>query len=105
MPQNLDARTIWGKVILYLKDRKLISTYIACGDITNVEIENGKLIIKNDDNFLINVITEGIADIKNALSWQGIMLDVEVQKVDKTQTQKQQNLQIIKQFVSDDYII
>lgn len=97
----MDTRNIWGKVILYLRERKKIATHIACGDITDIEIKNGKLIIKHTDEFLINVIKENVKDIENALSWQGVNLEVEIVKVEKELSIFEKNLSKIKDFAGD----
>jgi len=91
--------------VVYLKEKKLISTFIACGDITDVQIQNGCLVIHNEDDFLINVINEGIEDIQRALSWQGLDLKVEIVKTEKELSEKEKTIQILKKFVSEDYIV
>ena len=52
--------------MLYLKERKKVALHVACGDITNAKIEDGKLIIRSSDDFLIDVLENGRKDIEAA---------------------------------------
>ena len=76
----MSARDVWGKVVLYLKEHKKVALHIACGDITNARLEDGKLIIRSSDEFLIDVLENGRKDIESAIRWQGLDLKFVVEK-------------------------
>lgn len=72
MVGKLSAKTIWGKVVLFLKEHRHIALHVACGDITDVELEGDKLIVNVFDGALVKLLTDGKRDIENALRWQGL---------------------------------
>ncbi|MBP3431882.1 MAG: hypothetical protein J6K39_03415 [Clostridia bacterium] len=76
----MSATNVWGKVVLYLKEHKKVALHVACGDITNAKLEDGKLIIRSSDDFLIDVLENGRKDIEAAIRWQGLELKFEVEK-------------------------
>lgn len=73
---NISPRTVWGKVVLYLKERRLIALHVACGDITDVAISGNDFIINIDDGMMLNLMREGRREIESALRWQGFELNV-----------------------------
>ncbi len=75
-----DVREIWGKVVLFLKEHKHIALHVACGDITDVQIFNNCLVINTQDNTVASLLDEGKREIVRALSWQGLELDVKINK-------------------------
>ena len=85
---KLSPKNVWGKIVLYLRENKKVALHVACGDITDVAIENNNLVIKTSDDFLIDVLTSGIKDLENAIRWQGLTLGIEIVKFE-SQTQKQ----------------
>lgn len=90
---------MWGKVVLYLKEHKKISLYVACGDITDVKIEGGKLVIKSSDDFLISVLVDGTRELENALRWQGLNLEVEIVKFENASQKREKDiLKLTKMF-------
>ena len=85
---KLSPKNVWGKIVLYLRENKKVALHVACGDITDVAIENNNLVVKTSDDFLIDVLTSGIKDLENAIRWQGLTLGIEIVKFE-SQTQKQ----------------
>lgn len=75
---SLSPRTIWGKVVLYLKANKQVALHVACGDITDVAIQDGKFIVNLFDGMLANLLNEGKKEIERALSWQGLDLKLQI---------------------------
>ena len=71
--------------MLYLKQRKQIALHVACGDITDVELKNGKFIINVYDGMLLNLLNAGKNEIEQAMRWQGLELELEI-CVKQTQT-------------------
>ena len=86
--------TIWGKVVLFLKEKKHIALQIACGDVTNLKLDNGKMIITTDEKYISKILEnpENQKILKDALSWQGISADVEVRRVLKTSELQEMDL-------------
>lgn len=75
---NLSPRTVWGKVVLYLKEHHMVALHVACGDITDVEIEDQHIIINAKDGMLANLLLEGKREIESALRWQGLDYAVKI---------------------------
>lgn len=75
--------TIWGKVVLFLKEKKHIALQIACGDVTNLKLQDGKLVITTDEKYISKILEnpENLQILKDALAWQGINAEVEVKRV------------------------
>ena len=83
--EPLKVKTIWGKIVLYLRENKNVALHVVCGDITNVEIEGNKLVLKAEEQYLYDMVSspESISEIKKAIIWQGLDLDIEVIKLKK----------------------
>lgn len=77
------AKAVWGKVVLYLKEKKMISLYVACGDILDVKIEDKFLVISTDQTLLFNLLNErqNIEVINEALKWQNFDGQIKVKKI------------------------
>ena len=86
---NLSAKTVWGKVVLFLKEHRHIALHVACGDITDVQLDGDKLILNIFDGTLVNLLTEGKREIENALRWQGIehKLVINIKETEYTKTE------------------
>lgn len=78
---SLSAKTVWGKVVLFLKERKMVALHVACGDITDVEIDSGKLIVKVKEGMIVDLLKEGRREIESALRWQGLDLRLEIETI------------------------
>ena len=72
------VKSIWGKIILYLKTKKCITLQIACGDIVNVEIVGRNFVINTEDQMVYNTITapHNLQALKDAFKW--LELDFEI---------------------------
>ena len=81
---KLTANNVWGKVVLYLKEHKKVALHVACGDITNAKIEDGKLVIRSSDDFLIDILENGRREIETAIRWHGLELKFEVVKFESS---------------------
>ena len=87
---NLSAKTVWGKVVLFLKEHRHIALHVACGDITDVALDGDRFIVNVYDGTLVNLLTEGRREIESALRWQGLeqKLVVNVKEVEYTKVEK-----------------
>ena len=75
---------------MFLKEHIQIALHVACGDITDVELENNTLIINIEDGMMLNLLTEGKREIESALRWQGLDFNVaiNVKKIEKSPSEK-----------------
>lgn len=94
----MTASNVWGKIVLYLKEHKKVALHVACGDITNAKIEDGKLIIRSSDDFLIDVLENGRKEIENAVRWQGLDLKFEVVKFESTEQKINKDIKKLENF-------
>ena len=73
--------------------------HVACGDITNVEINGDKLIVRSSDDFLISILEDGRREIENAIRWQGLNLSLELVKFEsKAQLQEKDIVKLTRLF-------
>ena len=96
---------MWGKVVLYLKEHRLIGLHVACGGLTDVSIDEDNFIINVEDGMMLNIINEGKRDIESALRWQGLELNVQIMThvVEKTTAEK--DIEKLKLMFGDNLII
>lgn len=102
---KLSANNVWGKIVLYLKEHKKVALHVACGDITNAILENGKLIIRTSDDFLVDVLENGRKDIEAAIRWQGLELEFVVEKFENKQQKIDGDIRKIKEFFGNKFEI
>lgn len=73
--------------------------HVACGDITNVEINGDKLIVRSSDDFLLSILEDGRREIENAIRWQGLNLSLELVKFEsKAQLQEKDIVKLTRLF-------
>ena len=95
---KLTANNVWGKVVLYLKEHKKVALHVACGDITNAQIEGDKLVIRSSDDFLIDILENGRRDIETAIRWQGLELKFEVVKFESGEQKINKDIKKLQNF-------
>lgn len=95
---KLSANNVWGKIVLYLKEHHKVALHVACGDITNPQIEGNKLKIKTSDDFVLDVLESGRRDIENAIRWQGLELEFEIEKFESTDQKVSKDIKKIENF-------
>lgn len=101
---SLSVKTIWGKVVLFLREHRQVALHVACGDITDVELEGNKLIVNVYDGMLVNLLQEGRREIESALRWQGLELQLEVRTKEKFKSDEEQDIEKLKE-VFGEYLI
>ena len=69
---KLSAKNIWGKVTIYLREHNNMILHIICGDIMDVEEENGVFVINTND-YTFNILQEerNYSELKKALEYFG----------------------------------
>ncbi len=95
---KLTANNVWGKVVLYLKEHKKVALHVACGDITNAQIEGNSLIIRSSDDFLIDILENGRSDIETAIRWQGLDLKFEAIKFESNEQKTNKDIKKLQNF-------
>lgn len=96
---------MWGKIVLYLRENKLIALHVACGDISDVVLENNKLIIRNSDDFLIRLLEDGRKDLENAICWQGLNLELVIEKEDSKDQKMDRDIEKLKRLVGTKFSV
>ncbi|MBQ8792572.1 MAG: hypothetical protein IJZ62_03040 [Clostridia bacterium] len=105
MQGKLSAKTVWGKVVLFLKEHRQIALHVACGDITDVELDGNKLILNVFDGTLVNMLNDGRREIENALRWQGLEHKVVVNIKETQLSKSEQDIKRLKAVFDDEKII
>ncbi len=87
--------------MLFLKEHHKVALHVACGDITNAQIEGGDLVIRTSDAFLVDVLENGKKDIEAALRWQGLDLSFKVVKFESVEQKIEKDIKKVKNFFSN----
>ncbi|MBQ9785955.1 MAG: hypothetical protein IJW25_00630 [Clostridia bacterium] len=103
---KMSARTLWGKVIIYLREHHAVALHIACGDITDVEVKDNKFIINTTDAYMFELLNgeENKKDLTSALNNFGIK-NFEIIKKEKVLTKTQEDIIKLKSIFEDKLII
>ena len=96
---------MWGKVVLFLKEHRHIALHVACGDITDVELDGNNLKINVFDGTLVGMLNDGKREIENALRWQGLEHKVVVNIKENEYTKAELDLRRLKAVFDDEVII
>ena len=102
---KLSPKNVWGKVVLYLKERKMVALHVACGDITDVSIEGNRLVIRVKDGMLMEMLQEGRRDVESALRWQGLDLNLNIEKIIEKVDPKEEDIKKLKNILGDNLTI
>lgn len=84
-----------------MKEHHKVALHVACGDITNAQIEGGDLVIRTSDAFLVDVLENGKKDIEAALRWQGLDLSFKVVKFESAEQKIEKDIKKVKNFFSN----
>lgn len=94
----MTAQNVWGKVVLWLREHKKVALHVACGDITNASLRDGKLVIRTNDTFLADVLENGRQDIESAIRWQGLELEFVVEKFESSAQKIEKDVKKLSDF-------
>lgn len=102
----MSPRTLWGKIIIYLREHHAVALHIACGDITDVEKVGDKFVVNTTEEFLYELLKseENYKDLKQAFANFGIN-SFEIVKKEKILTKSQQDINILKDIFGNKLII
>ena len=97
-PTNQNVKSIWGKVILYLKTKKYITLQIACGDIVNVELVGKNFVINTEDQMVYNTITapQNLQALKDAFKWLELDFEIIVNRLLRKDEQQAKDFEKLK---------
>ncbi|MDD4815581.1 MAG: hypothetical protein PHQ62_00370 [Clostridia bacterium] len=91
---------MWGKVVLYLKEKKYIALQIACGDILDVSIIGNNFVINTQEQLIFELLmqNENQKIIKKALEWQGFLGNLEINRLLKAEDIIKSDLERLRQI-------
>lgn len=79
----------------------MVALHVACGDITDVSIDSGKLIVKAKEGMIIEMLKEGRRDIESALRWQGLELSLKIEEIEVKVDPMEEDIKKLKEKVGD----
>ena len=98
---TLSAKTVWGKVVLFLKEHRQVALHVACGDITDVELGQSSLIVRVRENMLNQLLTDGRREIESALRWQGLDLSLQIEYTPPQLSGQEQDIEKLKKIAGE----
>ncbi|MBQ3494603.1 MAG: hypothetical protein IJA69_04225 [Clostridia bacterium] len=71
--KSYSPRTQWGKLVIYLREHNNIALHIACGDITEVDVEDGVFKMYTTQDYIIELLSneENQKQLASAFKWLG----------------------------------
>lgn len=99
---TLSPRTQWGKLVIYLREHNNIALHIACGDITEVDVEDGVFKIYTTESYIIDMLEseDNKKQLQAAINWLGY------EKYELVQRQKQkgmkEDIETLKKYFGED---
>lgn len=102
----MTAKTLWGRLVIYLREHNQVILHIVCGDIKNVRYDGDTLLILPEQKNVVDLLNEksNYEELKKALTFVGqekfeIRLDEKVQQIEeniKTLKKYFNNINVIK---------
>ncbi len=104
-PETISAQTLWGKVVLYLREHNDRILHVMCGDITDVEYDGDEFVISSKEDYVVNMLNDktNYDELKNALGAFNIK-KFKIQKKQK-QASNDENIAILNKFFDNKTII
>ena len=99
LTQNLSAKHVWGKVVLFLKGHRNVALHVACGEIAEVYIEAYRLGVKVSEGMLAESLKDGRRESENARRWQGLDLKLEVNLMESKDLPQQEDINKLKKML------
>lgn len=95
----MSARSIWGKIIIYLREHHSVALHIACGDITDVTFDGTIFIVNTTETFLYDLLKsdDNMQDLKMAFKNFGIE-KFEIVKKEKVLSKSQEDIKKLKEI-------
>lgn len=102
----MTAKTLWGKLVIYLREHNQVILHIVCGDIKNVRYDGDTLLILPEQKNVVDLLNEknNYEELKKAFNFFHqdkfeIRLDEKVQQIEeniKTLKKYFNNINVIK---------
>ncbi|MDD4110948.1 MAG: hypothetical protein PHS54_05315 [Clostridia bacterium] len=82
-----------------LRESNEVALFVSLGEVLNIKIENGILIIQTDKKYLADLINEeqNLLTIKRAMRYLGYSFDVRVEQVEGIGDKIEKDLEFLKQ--------
>ena len=102
--EELSPRRIWGKLVVRLKEKGLMTLHSACGEQRDVKLVNGKLIVNLRDEFTYNLIKkpENFQKIDLELKQINDKINVEFNLEKRSRSRLERNLLTLKELFGDE---
>ena len=102
--EELSPRRIWGKLVVRLKEKGLMTLLSACGEQRDVKLVNGKLIVNIRDEFTYNLIKkpENFQKIDLELKQINDKINVEFNLEKRSRSRLERNLLTLKELFGDE---
>ena len=102
--EELSPRRIWGKLVVRLKEKGLMTLHSACGEQRDVKLVNGKLIVNIRDEFTYNLIKkpENFQKIDLELKQINDKINVEFNLEKRSRSRLERNLSTLKELFGDE---
>lgn len=106
MVKSISPRTIWGKIVFYLRQNNYVSLHVVCGGLSEIELENNTLIVNVYDSYIADILEEesNFRAIKKALDWQELNLDLQIKRKKKEIEKYYEDIRKLKNLV-EEYLI
>ena len=91
--------------MLYLKEHRQVALHVACGDITDISLSDGKFTIKMLEKMIASLLEEGRREIERALRWQGLDVELVINLKEQPYSKAEQDIQKLKEVFGDVKII
>jgi hypothetical protein len=101
----LSAKTIWGKIVLFLKEHRQVALHVACGDITDVELNGNSLVVNVYEGMLVKLLEEGKKELESAMRWQGLDLNIVVNVKSIEKSKEEQDKEKLKEIFGEYLIV
>ena len=98
---KMSAQTLWGKVILYLREHNDRILHVMCGDIRDVEYDGEEFVISSKEDYVVNMLNDktNYDELQKALMAFNIN-KFRIQKK-KKQASNDENIAILNKFFGD----
>lgn len=102
--EELSPRRIWGKLVVRLKEKGLMTLHSACGEQRDVKLVNDKLIVNIRDEFTYNLIKkpENFQKIDLELKQINDKINVEFNLEKRSRSRRERNLLTLKELFGDE---
>lgn len=103
--EHISAKTLWGRVVIYLREHNQLILHIICGDLKDVSYEDGVLVVWTEQQSTIDLLCEknNYQELKKAFESFGVSnFDVRLnKKVQEIET----NVKILKKYFENVNVI